>query len=99
VKSATDNLLNLMNLGPLGVADVIRTSDGFYLGQAPGDIGYNVFIGSPSTHEGPGRERSRKVWDALTEQEQGAVRARCGHPMDGERITLEDFGIPEEVVT
>lgn len=91
--NATANLIDLMNLGPLGVTNVVRMSDGFYVGQAPGDIGYNVFIGKPSTQEGPGRERSREVWEGLTEQERDAVRARCNHPMDGSRILLEDFGI------
>ena len=96
--SATDNLIDLMNLGPLGVEDVVRTSDGFYLGQAPGDIGYNVFIGKPDpVHEGPGVERSRAVWEGLTVQQRNAVRMRCNHPLDGERIPLSDFGI-EEVI-
>ena len=95
MKSPTENLLNLMNLNLLGLADVVRTSDGFYLGRAPGDIGHNVFIGCPNPNEGPGRERSREVWEALTSQERGAVRARCNHPMDGDRIPLEDFGIQE----
>ncbi len=93
--SATANLIDLMNLGPLGVTDVVRTSDGFYLGQAPGDLGYNVFIGKPNPHEGPGRERSRGLWEGLTVQERNAVRARCNHPLDGERILLSDFGIEE----
>ena len=97
MKSPTENLLNLMNLGPLGLADVVRTSDGFYLGQEPGDIGFNVFIGCPSKHEGPGRERTVAVWECLTVQEKDAVRARCNYPVDGSRILLEDFGI--EVIT
>ena len=94
--SATANLIDLMNLGPLGVTDVVRTSDGFYLGRAPGDIGYNVFIGKPSPpHEGPGRERSLALWEGLTVQERNAVRMRCNHPLDGSRIPLGDFGIEE----
>lgn len=97
MKSPTENLLNLMNLRLLGLVDVVRTSDGFYIGQKPGDIGYNAFIGKPNPNEGPGRRRSREVWEALTERERVAVRMRCNHPIDGERIPLEDFGI-EEVV-
>ena len=97
--SATDNLINLMCLGPLGVTGVVRTSDGFYIGQAPGDIGYNVFIGKPAQHEGPGREHSRAVWEGLTVQERNLVRIRCNHPMDGERIPLSDFGIEEVTAT
>ena len=97
MKSPTENLLNLMNLRLLGIADVIRTSDGFYMGRSPGDIGYNVFIGKPNPNEGPGRRRSRAVWEVLTEHERGAVLARCNHPVNGDRIPLEDFGI-EEVV-
>ena len=92
--SATKNLIKLMNLGPTGAVDVVRTSDGFYLGQAPGDIGYNMFIGRPSpVHEGPGLEHTLAVWESLTVQERNAVRMRCNHPLDGERIPLSDFGI------
>lgn len=92
----TKLLLNLMNLQVLPIDDVIRTSDGFYIGHTPGDCGFNAFIGSPSpVHQGPGLERTLEVWDSLTEQEREAVRHRAAHPLDGSPIPLEAFGIPE----
>ena len=91
--NATENLVSLMNLGPLKIADVMRTTDGHYLGRMPGDPGFNVFIGRPNPNEGPGREWSRRIWQGLTEQERKAVEARCSHPADGESIPLTDFGI------
>jgi len=30
-------------------AEITRTSDGFFLGRAHGDIGFNVFLGKPSS--------------------------------------------------
>ena len=41
--------MKLMQLSgaPYTLESIIKTSDGFYLGQLEGDIGYNQFIGSP----------------------------------------------------
>ena len=86
-----DNLINVMNLRPTGVIAVCRTSDGHYLGQHPGDIGYNVFLGSPKPHPGPGRDRSTQVWNALTLDAQAAVKKIASSPLDGYPIPLTDF--------
>lgn len=93
VVDATALLLDVLNLRPAGIVDVVRTGDGCFIGQAPGDIGYNVFIGRPSHHLGPGQDRSRKRWAELTEEEREAVRFRAAHPVDGEPISLAAFGI------
>lgn len=64
-----------MNLEPEGLVDVIRTSDGCYVGRPWGDIGYNVFLGRPSP--GPaGRAASWRKFRALTlNQRKGVVLA------------------------
>ena len=94
MKIPMENLINLMNLQITGIESVIRTSDGFYLGREPGDIGYNMFIGCPSTpHPGPGRDRTQKVWQSLNKQEREQVRQIAAHPIDGSPILLTDFGV------
>ena len=90
---AQRNLLRLMNLPQF--AGVVRTADGFYTAQVPGDLGYNAFLGKPSpVHDGPGLAQTLKVWAGLTEEERDAVRMLAANPPDGERIPLADFGIP-----
>lgn len=60
-----DELMALLNI-PEGVAEVTLTSDGFFLARASGDIGFNMFLGRPSFHPGPGRDLTRRVWGQLT---------------------------------
>ena len=90
--------MRLMNLGghPAELEAVCRTSDGFYMGQVKGDVGYNVFIGRPSApHPGPGRDLMLERWATLDALERLAVIALAVRPLDGSPIPLErDFGIP-----
>ena len=61
------NLIDVMNIPhAMGVCEITRTPDGFFLGREHGDCGFNLFIGRPSpSHPGPGRDRSRSVFTAL----------------------------------
>ncbi len=80
-------LLDLMNLGPAGLAEVMVTSDGFYLGRAKGDCGFNAFLGKPKQGPGPGMNRSVGIWKSLSHYEKRAlvlVALRAG-------VTLRDF--------
>jgi len=95
---ATDNpretMLRLMNLPASRFNGVVRT-DGDYIAQAIGDIGYNHFLGKPAPiHDGPGLDNTLRIWNALTAEEQAQVRAVAACPMDGQPIPLEDFGVP-----
>jgi len=94
--SARENLLRLMNLPASRFEGVVRTSDGFYLAQVKGDVGYNAFLGKPSApHDGPGRDAMLEVWNGLDEQEKVEVLALAARPGDGSPILLErDFGVP-----
>jgi len=98
--NAADNptalLLDLMNLGPLGVYDVIRSADGHYLGRHKGEAGYNVFIGAPKGAPGPGQDRSRELWASWTQAQRDAVTVRASIPAEGLPIPLEEFGIVPE---
>ena len=58
-------LMRLMNL-PRSFVSFTRTSDGFYLAQELGDIGFNVFLGRPSHHPGFGRDASFSTWRGFT---------------------------------
>lgn len=91
--NATALLLDLMNLGPMGLADVTLTSDGHYLGRHAGEAGYNVHIGQPKNAPGPGQDRSREMWEAWSPEQRQAVRQRAANPTDGQPIDLEPFGI------
>ena len=96
MKSATEMLIRLMNLRPTGAVDVCRTSDGFYMGRAEGDMGYNMFLGKPvPIHYGPGLEMTRAYWASLTPGDQAAVSNRAACPVDGSPIPLADFGVEE----
>lgn len=93
--TATERLLDLMNLNVLNVDDVVLTSDGFYIGHVPGDVGFNAFIGAPSpVHPGPGLDRTLSVWDSMNDDEKEMVKLRAASPLDGEPIPLSAFGIP-----
>ncbi len=63
------NLIRLLNL-PSNIALITVTSDGCFLGQAFGDIGFNHFFGKPSFHAGVGKERSQHVWKSLSYKDQ-----------------------------
>lgn len=93
-------LLKLMCLPTSRFDGVCRTSDGNYLDQAKGDLGYNVFLGNPSPpHDGPGRRFMFDTWDSLSREERKAVLHLANNPMDGSPIRLkEDFGVPTEEV-
>jgi len=94
MKTSTELLLDLLNLTCLNIDDVVRTSDGFYIGQVKGDIGFNAFIGAPApVHSGPGKDRTLAVWSGFTSAEKQAVVRRAGNPQDGAPIPLEDFGL------
>ena len=94
---AQRNLLRVMNL-PARFVGVVRTSDGHYLAQEEGDLGYNAFLGRPAPiHDGPGLTNTLRIWAGLTEEEQEAVRAAAAYPVDGVPIPLADFGIPDTV--
>ncbi len=88
--TAMENLINVLNLRPTGAVAICR---GDYMGQLLGDAGYNLFIGKPSHHEGPGRQRTREVWSGLTEEERREVRDLAASMSDGCRIPLADFGL------
>jgi len=91
--TAMENLINVLNLRPTGAVAICRTVEGDYMGQLLGDAGYNLFIGKPSHHEGPGRQRTREVWSGLTEEERREVRDLAASMSDGCRIPLADFGL------
>jgi hypothetical protein len=69
-------------------AEVTMTSDGFFLGRAWGDCGFNYFLGRPSTSA---RARSRLLFEQLSPEHKteliGKLRARW--------IPPETIGIPE----
>ena len=96
MRNATALLINLLNLRPAGVVDVVLTTDGHFVGQNAGEVGYNAFIGRPSGQPGPGMDRSREVWQTFSDVERAAVRYRADNPPDGEPIPLELFGIEPE---
>lgn len=60
-----DELMDLLNI-PKVVAEETLTSDGFFLARESGDIGFNMFLGRPSFHPGPGLDRARRVWGQLS---------------------------------
>ena len=90
-------LLKLMNLPTSQYISVCRTSDGYYLAQRRGDLGYNAFLGKPTPpHDGPGRDFMLQTWASLSPAERVAVWHLARHPLDGLPIRLaEDFGVPK----
>lgn len=61
-------IMDLLNL-PSHFASIIKTSDGHFLAQVYGDVGFNHFLGQPAFHNGPGKDRSRQTWKRLTFRE------------------------------
>ena len=94
--TAHETMLRLMSL-PRHFVGVTRTSDGFYIAQVEGDVGYNAFLGKPQpVHAGPGLDNALRIWAGLSDEERKAVHAVAASPMDGSPIPLtDDFGIPE----
>lgn len=92
--SVNKTLLRLMSLGQFQA--VCRTSDGYYMAQVPGDLGYNAFLGRPApVHDGLGHRQMLQVWAALSTDEQVAVWRLAQNPLDGSPIPLDsDFGVP-----
>ena len=92
--SMNETLLKLMCIPTSTFQDVVKTSDGYYLGMAHGDIGYNAFLGQPRRpHEGPGRDSMLRVWTGLTRDERLGVLMLAqakGVDLHGE------FGVPRE---
>lgn len=92
--TAQRNLLDLMNLQRF--AGVVKTSDGYYIARANGDLGYNDFLGRPTApHPGPGRDAMLRIWNSLSHEERMAVYRLATNPTDGAPIPLhKDFGVP-----
>jgi hypothetical protein len=90
-------LLSLMAIpSSFNLEAIVKTADGFYIGRDRGDIGYNRFIGKPSTpHSGPGKDLILKRWHALSAGEQRLIVHAAKHPLDGSPIDLQrEFGVP-----
>ena len=80
-----DLLHDCLGFGRL--AQVIRTSDGFFLGRAWGDMGFNHFLGNPSQ---AAVARTQRLFGRLSsDHQQELIRrlAACGIPPD-------TFGLP-----
>ncbi len=93
MRNPTELLINLLNLRPAGVVDVVLTIDGHFIGRRPGEPGYNAFFGKPKNAPGPGQDRSRELWETFSDSERAGVRNRAENPPDGSPIDLELFGI------
>lgn len=84
IEPKVDLLHEIMGFGQF--TEVTETSDGFFLGRAKGDIGFNAFLGKPSEIA---KERTRKVYSKLSPAEKTQVDfqiARSG-------IRREDIGL------
>lgn len=52
---------------PDDYVDIVQTSDGHWLAQSRGDVGYNHFLGEPALeHDGPGKEYRQAFWRGLS---------------------------------
>jgi len=64
-------------------AEVTETSDRFFLGRRPGDIGFNAFLGKPSE---AAKQRTTELFNKLStcsqEQVMMMLRARSINPKD-----------------
>ena len=69
---------------PMELESITLTSDGMYLGQVSGDMGYNAFLGRPNSNPLPEtRELLQGHWNGLSAPEQDAVapgRRGCVRP-------------------
>jgi hypothetical protein len=57
------SLLRVCALPPSAFTDVMRTSDGHYLAERAGDIGFNAFLGAPNPRPQPAT--TRLAWSAF----------------------------------
>lgn len=90
--TTAQQLLKVMNLDMFGFVNVVKSSDGFYLGQEEGDIGFNAFIGKPApVHSGPGLERALSAWKTYSETDQQLVTALA---LSKSIDLTGEFGIP-----
>jgi len=67
-------------------AEVTETSDGFFLGRAHGDIGFNQFLGQPSD---AAKGRTKELFNKLSKCSQGFVIAL----LKAKDINPKDVGI------
>lgn len=87
-------LLSIMNIPKaFNLVNIVKTTDGHFIGMEAGDIGYNHFLGKPSApHVGAGRDRTLSIWESLTPQERRAVYLVA----KAKNIDLtKEFGVPE----
>jgi len=83
-----ETLLKVCALPPSQFCEVTRTSDGYYLARAVGDIGLNAFLGRPNPK--PKRvtlDRSWGIFRALTL----AQRKHLVHLARSRNVILRDF--------
>ena len=63
--------------------EVAETSDGYFLGRRPGDIGFDVFLGQPSE---AAKQRTGELFKKLSkcsqEQTTALLRAKSINPRD-----------------
>lgn len=77
---------------PTSLEAITLTSDGWYMGQLSGDLGYNVFLGRPNSNPLPEtRELLQGHWNGLTAPEQDAVLRLAVNMPDGRAINVTDF--------
>lgn len=67
-------------------ASVIQSSDGYFLGQRWGDIGYNDFLGEPSEEA---KERTKKLFNSLDDDLKGEIL----FILVNKGIKLKDIGL------
>lgn len=67
-------------------AEITETSDRFFLGRKPGDIGFNEFLGRPSD---AAKRRTRELFQKLSECSQQQVLS----VLRGKEINPRDLGI------
>ena len=75
-------------------AEVTRTSDGFFLGRAKGDIGFNHFLGRPS---GAALTRTRRLFQKLPSNHQATLlRALSARGIPPEALGIKALSRKEE---
>ena len=62
------------------------TSDGFFLGRRPGDIGFNAFMGNPSDIA---RQRTKTLYDKMNDKDKKEFKSRLAR----QQIPLKAAGI------
>lgn len=91
IESTRDFLHELLGIGLF--ADITRSVDGFFLGQAPGDIGFNHFLGEPSA---VALERAAQYLARMTPEVSEYVREYVRRQFGGYELPeLEYFPEPD----